>query len=227
MRNIRFTRNTNPYNRASITTEFGQTKIHITASVEDKVPPFVKGRGRGWVSAEYSMLPGSTNTRNRRDRLQVPGRTMEIQRLIGRSLRAVTDLEALGERTITLDCDVLVADGGTRTASISGAYIALKWAVADLIERGVLKKDPVCEPVGAVSVGIDTEGNTLVDLDYRQDSNCSTDMNVVMSGSGDFIELQATAEKAPFSKDQLDLMLQYAREAIEHIFRKQQDALDA
>ena len=226
-RDIRFTENANPYGRASVTAEFGRTKVHITASVEQSVPPFLRNKGRGWVTAEYSMLPGSTDTRTRRDRSKIPGRTMEIQRLIGRSLRAVVDMEALGERTVTLDCDVLVADGGTRTASVSGAYVALKLAVEELLKKGAIKRDPIKERVAAVSVGIDKEGNVLADLDYGEDSGCTTDMNVVMTKSGKFIEIQGTAEGAPFSKEQLDAMLGCARTAIDHIFRQQENILGA
>ena len=227
IRKIQFTKNSSPYGRTSITAEFGQTKVHITASVEQSVPPFLRNQGRGWVTAEYSMLPGSTDTRTKRDRTKLSGRTMEIQRLIGRSLRAAVDMEALGERTITLDCDVLVADGGTRTASISGAYVALKLAIADLLQKGVLRDNPIKERVAAVSIGIDKKGNVLADLDYQEDSNCTTDMNVVITGSGTFIEIQGTAERAPFSKEQLDLVLQCAQTAVGHIFQQQENVLNA
>ncbi len=191
--------------------EFGDTVVLCTASIEERVPPFLRNTGNGWVTAEYGMLPRATHTRNAREaaRGKQGGRTLEIQRLIGRSLRAVTDLRALGERTITLDCDVLQADGGTRTAAITGAYLALLDAVRDGLERKLLKRDPIHGQVAAVSVGI-YQGTPVLDLDYREDSEAETDMNVVMNEAGAFIEVQGTAEGHAFRRDELDAMLALA-----------------
>jgi ribonuclease PH len=194
-----------------VLSEFGDTVVLCTASIEERVPPFLRNTGNGWVTAEYGMLPRATHTRNAREaaRGKQGGRTLEIQRLIGRSLRAVTDLRALGERTITLDCDVLQADGGTRTAAITGAYLALLDAVRDGLERKLLKRDPIHGQIAAVSVGI-YQGTPVLDLDYREDSEAETDMNVVMNEAGAFIEVQGTAEGHAFRRDELDAMLALA-----------------
>lgn len=209
MRAVKITRHFTMHAEGSVLVEFGDTKVICTASSEDRVPPFKKGSGEGWVTAEYGMLPRSTGSRMRREATQgrQGGRTLEIQRLIGRSLRAVVDLAALGERTITLDCDVIQADGGTRTASITGAFVALKDAVTRLERR--LGADPIHGQVAAVSVGI-FDGVPVLDLDYREDADAETDMNVVMNDSGHFIELQGTAEGHAFRRDELEAMLALA-----------------
>lgn len=224
-RKIQFTPGINPYAKGSVLAEFGNTKVHITATVENSVPSFLKNSGKGWVTAEYSMLPGSTHTRSRRERSKVGGRTQEIQRLIGRSLRAIIDLEKLGERSITLDCDVLVADGGTRTASISGAYVALVLAVNDLLKENIIAETPIKEPLAALSVGITSEGNIVADLNYEEDSTCETDMNIVMTKNGKFIEIQGTAEGEPFDMKQLQNILECANDALKIIFEEQEKAL--
>jgi ribonuclease PH len=224
-REIKFTTNINPYTAGSVIAEFGNTKVHITASVEENIPSWLKGQGRGWVTAEYSMLPGSTHSRNRRERSKVGGRTQEIQRLIARSLRAVVDLEKLGERMITVDCDVLIADGGTRTTSISGAYVALDMAIKKLVAEGVLESNPIREPLAALSVGVNTEGKIIADLNYEEDSSCETDMNIVMTKSGKFIEVQGTAEGMPFSREQLDALIDCANTSLKTVFSAQEEAL--
>ena len=224
-REIKFTKNINPYAAGSVIAEFGNTKVHISACVEEGVPPFLKGKGTGWVTAEYSMLPSSTHTRIRRERSKVSGRTQEIQRLIGRSLRSIVDLEKLGERSILIDCDVLVADGGTRTTSISGAYVALKLAVNKLMSEGLLSEDPIIEPLAAISVGINEEGKIIADLNYEEDSSCETDMNIVMTEAGKFIEVQGTAEGSPFSMDQLQALLDCAGNCLKDVFTKQKEVL--
>ena len=210
----------------SVLVSAGDTRVLCTASVEEGVPPFLKGKGRGWVTAEYGMLPRSTNTRSRREAAEgaQSGRTHEIQRLVGRSLRAVTDFAALGERTIRIDCDVLQADGGTRCASITGAWVALADAIAALRAQGLVAADPLRDHVAAVSVGI-VEGTPLLDLDYREDSACDTDMNVVMTGAGGFVEVQGTAEGAPFSREQFDLLLELARGGIASLVAAQRASL--
>jgi ribonuclease PH len=210
----------------SVLVSAGDTRVLCTASVEEGVPPFLKGKGRGWVTAEYGMLPRSTNTRSRREAAEgaQSGRTHEIQRLVGRSLRAVTDFAALGERTIRIDCDVLQADGGTRCASITGAWVALADAIAALRAQGLVTADPVRDHVAAVSVGI-VDGTPLLDLDYREDSACDTDMNVVMTGAGGFVEVQGTAEGAPFSREQFDLLLELARGGIASLVAAQRASL--
>jgi ribonuclease PH len=210
----------------SVLVSAGDTRVLCTASVEEGVPPFLKGKGRGWVTAEYGMLPRSTNTRSRREAAEgaQSGRTHEIQRLVGRSLRAVTDFAALGERTIRIDCDVLQADGGTRCASITGAWVALAAAIAALRAQGLVAADPLRDHVAAVSVGI-VEGTPLLDLDYREDSACDTDMNVVMTGAGGFVEVQGTAEGAPFSREQFDLLLELARGGIASLVAAQRASL--
>jgi ribonuclease PH len=211
IREIRVTEGVQRHAEGSVLFEMGETKVVCAASVEERVPPFLKGAGRGWVTAEYALLPRSTNTRVAREARtgKVQGRTYEIQRLIGRALRAVVDFERLGERTITIDCDVLQADGGTRTAAINGAWIALRQACSRMVAGGTIPRNPVLEPVVAVSVGI-VDGRVLVDLDYAEDSAAQVDMNVVMTGGGRLIEVQGTAEGAPFSRDQLDAMLHAA-----------------
>jgi ribonuclease PH len=212
----------------SVLIAFGDTRVICTASVEEGVPGFLKGRGRGWVTAEYGMLPRSTHTRTDREaaRGKQSGRTQEIQRLIGRSLRAVIDLEALGERTVKLDCDVIQADGGTRTASVTGAFVALHDAVGTLLERGVLAASPIRDFVAAVSVGL-YEGAPILDLDYAEDSGCDTDMNVVMTGSGGFVEVQGTAEGHPFSAAQMQALIALAQRGIAQLIAKQKAALAA
>jgi len=209
----------------SVLAEFGGTRVLCTASVENRVPPWMRGNGRGWVTGEYGMLPGSTHTRSAREaaRGKQSGRTQEIQRMIGRSLRAATNLEALGERTVTLDCDVLQADGGTRTAAISGAYVALVLAMHDLSTRQQIKKNPVHGHIAAISVGI-YQGTAVLDLDYDEDSAAETDMNVVMNEAGRFIEVQGTAEGHAFSREEFDAMLELAGKGIAEII-EQQDAV--
>lgn len=228
MRPVRFTRHYTCHAEGSVLVEFGNTKVLCTATVEDRVPPFLKGKGQGWVTAEYGMLPRSTNTRVQREAAKgkQSGRTMEIQRLIGRALRAVVDLEALGERQITLDCDVLQADGGTRTASISGAYVALQDAITSLVKQGKLKRNPIYGQVASVSVGI-YQGMPVLDLDYVEDSAAETDMNIVMNDAGQFIELQGTAEGHAFRREELDAMLLLANKGIGEIMEAQNRALTA
>ena len=206
----------------SVLIEFGETKVLCTASVLDKVPPHKKGSGEGWVTAEYGMLPRSTHTRSDREaaRGKQSGRTQEIQRLIGRALRSVVDLRQLGERTIQIDCDVIQADGGTRTASITGAYVALADAVAWLIAQGKITHSPIIDSVAAISVGI-VDGVPLLDLDYNEDSNCDTDMNVVMTGKGGFVEIQGTAEGVPFSTGELTGLLALAQKGIGELSQMQ------
>ena len=220
-RTIVFTPNINPYAHGSVIAEFGNTKVHITATVEEEVPRWMKGSGKGWVTAEYSMLPGSTHSRVNRETRGLKGRTQEIQRLIGRSLRAVVDLEKLGERQVIVDCDVLIADGGTRTTSISGAYVALELAVKKLMNDGLIKETPLKEKLGALSVGLDKEGRVIADLNYEEDSSCEADVNVVMTESGKFVEVQGTAEGEPFSRAQLDALLEVSEKALKEVFKAQ------
>jgi len=226
LRPIRITRQFTKHAEGSVLVEFGDTRVICTASVEERVPPFLKGKGRGWVTAEYGMLPRATHTRSSREasRGRQDGRTMEIQRLIGRALRAVLDLEALGERTITLDCDVIQADGGTRTAAITGSFVALADAVRHLINKKSFKKNPLHGQVASVSVGI-FQGTPVLDLDYAEDSEAETDMNVVMNDAGAFIELQGTAEGHAFRIEELQAMLELARGGIERLLRKQREVL--
>lgn len=226
LRQIAFTRNYTCHAEGSVLVEYGGTKVICTASVEDKVPPFLKGQGRGWVTAEYGMLPRSTGTRTRREATQGKqgGRTLEIQRLVGRALRAVVDLAALGERTITLDCDVIQADGGTRTASISGSYVALVEAINHLLARRLISKDPIHGMVASVSVGI-YQGEVVLDLDYNEDSEAETDMNVVMNDVGNYIEIQGTAEGHAFRPDELNAMLEMAGRGIRQILALQRQTL--
>lgn len=226
LRAIRITRNFTCHAEGSVLIEFGATKVLCTASVLEKQPPHLRGTERGWVTAEYGMLPRSTNTRTDREaaRGKQSGRTQEIQRLIGRSLRAVVDLEKLGPRTIHLDCDVLQADGGTRTASITGAYVALTDAVNFLVREKRLTATPVREAVAAVSVGV-YKGVPVLDLDYAEDSDCDTDMNVVMTQAGGIIEVQGTAEGAPFSRTEMQAMLDLAQNGITQLITAQRAAL--
>ena len=227
LRPVRFEHGFTTHDEGSVLVCFGATRVLCTASVLDKVPGFMKGKGVGWVTAEYGMLPRSTHTRNDREaaRGKQGGRTLEIQRLIGRSLRAVTDMPALGERTIHLDCDVLQADGGTRTAAITGAWVALRDAVEGLLESGAVKEDPLRGSVAAVSVGLVGGDQVLLDLDYGEDSTCDTDMNVVMTQSGGLVEVQGTAEGRPFSRGQVDRMLDLAAKGIERLCALQRQAL--
>ena len=224
-RKVSFTKNINPYSAGSVIAEFGNTKVHITATVEESVPGWMRNSGKGWVTAEYNMLPGSTHTRSRRERNKVGGRTQEIQRLIGRSLRAIVDLKKLGEVSITLDCDVLVADGGTRTTSVSGAYVALELAVMKLMKEGKIKQNPIKERLAALSVGITKQGKVIADLNYEEDSTCETDMNIVMTRSGKFVEIQGTAEGEAFSYEQLLGLLDCSKSALEHVFDAQNEVL--
>ena len=228
LRRLVITRNYTCHAEGSVLVEFGNTKVLCTASVEESLPPFLRGKGQGWVTAEYGMLPRSTHTRSAREAAKgkQSGRTQEIQRLIGRSLRAVTDLVALGERQITLDCDVLQADGGTRCASITGACVALHDALATLVAAGTLSRHPMRELIAAVSVGI-VDGAARLDLDYSEDVSCDTDMNVVMTASGGIVEIQGTAEGAPFSRAELDALLELATQGIGDIVAAQKLALEA
>lgn len=227
LRDVHFEVDFTRHAEGSVLARCGDTRVLCTASVEDRIPRFLRGNGQGWVTAEYGMLPRSTNTRMAREasRGKQSGRTLEIQRLIGRSLRAIMDLRALGERTITLDCDVLQADGGTRTTSISGAYVALRMAIASLNKSGVLKSNPVHGQVAAVSVGI-YRGIPVLDLDYAEDSSAETDMNVVMNDAGSFVEVQGTAEGHAFRRDELNALLDLAAEGVEVICKCQNQALD-
>ena len=224
MRVVRFTPDFTRHAEGSVLAEFGDTRVLCTASVENRVPPWMRGNGSGWVTGEYGMLPRSTNTRTAREatRGKQGGRTLEIQRLIGRSLRAVTNLEALGERTVTLDCDVIQADGGTRTAAISGAYVALALAMQRM--AGDIPKTPLYGQVAAVSVGI-YRGTPVLDLDYPEDSQAETDMNVVMNDAGHFIEVQGTAEGHAFTGDELNAMLALAKKGVDEIIAAQNEAL--
>jgi ribonuclease PH len=226
LRSLTITRGYTMHAEGSVLVAFGNTKVLCTASVEESVPGFLKGKGQGWVTAEYGMLPRSTHTRTAREAAKgkQSGRTQEIQRLIGRSLRAVTDLAALGERQITLDCDVLQADGGTRCASITGACVALHEACNKLVAAGKLAANPMRDFVAAVSVGI-FEGKSVLDLDYDEDSSCDTDMNVVMTGSGGLVEVQGTAEGAPFSRAEMEALLDLATAGIAQIIAAQKSAL--
>lgn len=211
----------------SVLVSFGNTKVLVTASVEEKVPPFLRGKGQGWVTAEYGMLPRATHTRGSREAAKgkQSGRTQEIQRLIGRSLRAVVDMKKLGERQIVIDCDVIQADGGTRTASITGAFVAAHDAVAKLLAAGRIETSPITDYIAAISVGV-YDGLPVLDLDYDEDSQCDTDMNVVMTGAGGFVEIQGTAEGAPFSRDEMNALLDLASDGINTLIAKQKEALE-
>ncbi len=226
LRPVRITRGFTIHAEGSVLIEFGQTRVLCTASIEDKVPPHKRGSGEGWVTAEYGMLPRATHTRGDREaaRGKQSGRTQEIQRLIGRSLRAVFDLKALGERTLHLDCDVLQADGGTRTAAITGAFVAAQDAVNLLLSQGKLAASPITGPVAAISVGI-VEGTPLLDLEYIEDVACDTDMNVVMTGAGHFVEVQGTAEGVAFTRAEMDRLLQLAEKGIAELVTLQAQAL--
>jgi ribonuclease PH len=226
LRPVRMTRAYTMHAAGSVLIEFGDTKVLCTASVEEKVPGHKKGSGEGWVTAEYGMLPGATHTRNEREasRGKQSGRTQEIQRLIGRSMRAVFDLGKLGERTIHLDCDVLQADGGTRTAAITGAFVAAQDAVTKLLAQGKLLASPIRDHVAAISVGI-VQGTPLLDLQYTEDAACDTDMNVVMTGTGHFVEVQGTAEGAAFSRQEMDALLALAEKGIRDLVALQKLAL--
>ncbi len=228
LREIKFTCDYTCHAEGSVLVEFGDTRVLCTASTENRVPRFLKGKGEGWITAEYGMLPRSTHSRMGREasRGKQGGRTLEIQRLIGRSLRAAVDLEALGENTITLDCDVLQADGGTRTASITGGFVALSIAVEKMLKDGVIKKNPIHGQIASVSVGI-YQGVPVLDLDYPEDSSAETDMNVVMNEAGAFIEIQGTAEGHAFRQDELNAMLELAGSGIESLLKKQQEALNS
>ena len=228
LRPVRFHRGFTRHAEGSVLVEVGHTRVLCTASVEEKVPPFLKGKGGGWVTAEYGMLPRATHTRGAREAAagKQSGRTQEIQRLIGRSLRAATDLALLGERQVTIDCDVLQADGGTRCASITGAMVALVDAIARLRGAGLLQADPVRDFVAAVSVGI-VDGVAMLDLDYDEDSACGTDMNVVMTGNGRFVEVQGTAEGEPFTRAEMDRLLELAASGIGQLVRLQRAALES
>lgn len=226
LREITITRNYTKHAEGSVLVEFGDTKVLCTASVEERIPHFLRGKGEGWVTAEYGMLPRSTGSRMQREaaRGQQGGRTMEIQRLIGRSLRAAIDLKGLGERSITIDCDVIQADGGTRTASITGAFVALHDAITHLLDKKKIKKNPLHGQVASVSVGI-YNGVPVLDLDYAEDSNAETDMNVVMNEAGAYIEVQGTAEGHAFRPEELNAMLALAGEGIDNLMQHQRDAL--
>ncbi len=225
IRNTKITPNISPYAEGSALIEVGGTKVICTASVEDRVPMFMRNKGLGWVTAEYAMLPRATNTRTQRETQRPSGRTQEIQRLIGRSLRAVVDTKLLGERQIYLDCDVIQADGGTRCASITGAYVALALACRKLVKQGTISRSPILSEVAAVSVGV-IEGTTILDLAYTEDSAADVDMNVVCTGLGKFIELQGTAEREPFSREQMDEMLVLADIGVNKLFEVQRNALN-
>ena len=226
LRSVRLTRNFTTHAEGSVLVEYGDTKVICTASVEKGVPRFMRGEGRGWVTAEYGMLPRSTGSRMQREaaRGKQTGRTVEISRLIGRSLRAAIDMEVLGEYTIVLDCDVIQADGGTRTASITGAFVALSDAINGLLESGKIKKNPIKHNIAAVSVGI-YEGTAVLDLDYAEDSKAETDLNVIMTDTGGFIEIQGTAEQEAFSPEELSAMLGLAKDGIMELAGLQNDAL--
>ncbi|MFZ4478647.1 MAG: ribonuclease PH [Rhodoferax sp.] len=228
LRAVRITRSYTIHAEGSVLIEFGATKVLCTASVEEKVPAHKRGSAEGWVTAEYGMLPRATHTRSEREaaRGKQSGRTQEIQRLIGRSMRAVFDLALLGERTIHLDCDVLQADGGTRTAAITGAFVAAQDAVTKLLELGKLKQNPIRDHVAAISVGM-VQGTALLDLEYVEDSNCDTDMNVVMTGAGHFVEVQGTAEGLAFSRKQMDQLLALAEKGVGELVALQKQCLSA
>lgn len=226
LRDVEIIRHYTKHAEGSVLVKFGDTHVLCTASVDEKVPGFLKGKGQGWVTAEYGMLPRSTGSRMDREAAKgkQSGRTQEIQRLIGRSLRAIIDLEKLGERSIQIDCDVIQADGGTRTASITGAYVALQDAISSLLKSGKISESPLIDSVAAISVGVH-QGNAVLDLDYIEDSDCDTDMNVVMTGSGGFVEIQGTAEGVAFSRDDMNAMLDLAAHGIRQLIEKQQEVL--
>lgn len=222
MRKVKITPNYTMYAEGSVLIEMGNTKVICTASVDEKVPPFLEGKGSGWVTAEYAMLPRSTHTRKKRDikSLKLDGRSSEIQRLIGRALRSVVDFEALGERQITIDCDVIQADGGTRCASITGGFVALWLACKKLLEQGIITKMPLTSHVSAVSVGI-YQDEPILDLDYAEDSNAIVDCNIVMTGAGDFVEIQGTGEHRPFTKEELSKLMSLGKKGTAKLCREQ------
>ena len=226
LRDVEIIRHYTKHAEGSVLVKFGDTHVLCTASIDEKVPGFLKGKGQGWVTAEYGMLPRSTGSRMDREAAKgkQSGRTQEIQRLIGRSLRAIIDLEKLGERSIQIDCDVIQADGGTRTASITGAYVALHDAISTLLKSGKITQSPLKDSVAAISVGMH-QGQAVLDLDYIEDSDCDTDMNVVMTGSGGFVEVQGTAEGEPFSREAMDAMLDLAAFGIKQLTDKQKEVL--
>ncbi len=226
LRDVEIIRHYTKHAEGSVLVKFGDTHVLCTASVEERVPGFLKGKGQGWVTAEYGMLPRSTGSRMDREAAKgkQSGRTQEIQRLIGRSLRAIIDLDKLGERSIQIDCDVIQADGGTRTASITGAYVALHDAVATLLKSGVISASPLIQGMAAISVGV-YQGQPVLDLDYLEDSDCDTDMNVVMTADGGFVEVQGTAEGQPFSRDAMNAMLDLAAAGISQLINKQNEVL--
>ncbi len=226
LRTVEIIRHYTKHAEGSVLVKFGDTHVLCTASVDEKVPSFLKGKNQGWVTAEYGMLPRSTGSRMDREAAKgkQSGRTQEIQRLIGRSLRAAIDLKKLGERTIHFDCDVIQADGGTRTASITGAYVAMHDAISHLLKNGLIKETPIINSVAAISVGV-YKGTPVLDLDYIEDSDCDTDMNVVMTGSGGFVEIQGTAEGEPFDRDTMNKMLDLAVHGIQQLSQKQHEAL--
>ena len=227
LRQVELIRRYTKHAEGSVLVKFGDTHVICTASVDEKVPPFLRGKGQGWVTAEYGMLPRSTGSRMDREaaRGKQSGRTQEIQRLIGRSLRAIIDLEKLGERTVQIDCDVIQADGGTRTASITGAYVALHDAMSLLLRQGLITESPLRDSVAAISVGV-YRGTPVLDLDYVEDSDCDTDMNVVMTGSGGYVEIQGTAEGTPFRREEMDHMLALAELGISQLIARQKAALE-
>ena len=226
LRDVTIVRHYTKHAEGSVLVKFGDTHVLCTASVEERVPGFLKGKGQGWVTAEYGMLPRSTGSRMDREAAKgkQSGRTQEIQRLIGRSLRAIIDLEKLGERSIKIDCDVIQADGGTRTASITGAYVALHDAIATLLKSGAISESPLIQGMAAISVGV-YQGQAVLDLDYLEDSDCDTDMNVVMTTDGGFVEVQGTAEGQPFSREAMNAMLDLASHGIKQLLTKQKEAL--
>jgi len=226
LRQVEILRHYTKHAEGSVLVKFGDTHVLCTASIDEKVPPFLRGKNQGWVTAEYGMLPRSTGSRMDREaaRGKQSGRTQEIQRLIGRSLRAIIDLDKLGERTIQIDCDVIQADGGTRTASITGAYVALHDAIGTLLDKQLITESPLRDFVAAISVGV-YEGTPVLDLDYIEDSGCDTDMNVVMTGSGGFVEIQGTAEGTPFQRDEMNAMLDLAQAGIAQLIQKQKAVL--
>jgi ribonuclease PH len=228
MRPVSLESGVNRYAEGSCLVAFGHTRVLVTASLEEGVPPFLRGRGRGWVTAEYGMLPRATHTRGRREAAQgkQSGRTQEIQRLVGRSMRAVVDLEALGERQITLDCDVIQADGGTRTAAVTGSWVALKLATRHLQAEGVIMRDPILDHVAAVSCGI-FDGTPVLDLDYEEDSNAEADANFVLTGGGQIVEVQATGEKRGISRAELDALMDLAQQGIESLITLQKAAVES
>jgi ribonuclease PH len=227
LRDVRITRHYTKHAEGSVLVEFGDTKVICTASIAESVPSFLRDRGQGWLTAEYGMLPRATHTRSDREaaRGKQTGRTQEIQRLIGRALRSVFDLEKLGARTLHIDCDVIQADGGTRTASITGAFVAAHDAVAKLLASGRIESSPITDYVAAISVGV-YDGLPVLDLDYDEDSQCDTDMNVVMTGAGGFVEIQGTAEGVPFSRDEMNALLDLASDGINTLIAKQKAALE-